>query len=90
MESESCSHGSAQLFHSWSKKKCALPDPERVSLNEAARVCGVSHGTIERLVEAGLLKCEQTAPPAPWEIRRADLSAEPVSGELLFRQAQGI
>jgi DNA invertase Pin-like site-specific DNA recombinase len=59
-------------------QKRALPDRERVSLSEAARVCGVSHRTIERLVEAGLLKCEQTAPRAPWEIRRADLSAEPV------------
>ncbi len=59
-------------------QKRALSDPERVSLSEAARVCGVSHRTIERLVEAGLLKCEQTAPRAPWEIRRADLSAEPV------------
>jgi len=59
-------------------QKRALSDPERVSLSEAARVCGVSHRTIERLVEAGLLKREQTAPRAPWEIRRADLSAEPV------------
>ena len=59
-------------------QKRALPDPERVSLSEAARVCGVSHRTIERLVEAGLLKREQTAPRAPWEIRRADLSTEPV------------
>jgi DNA invertase Pin-like site-specific DNA recombinase len=54
-------------------QKRALPDPERVSLNEAARVCRVSPRTIERLVEAGLLKREQTAPRAPWDIRRADL-----------------
>jgi len=59
-------------------QKRALPDPERISLSEAARVCGVSHRTIERLVEAGLLEREQTAPRAPWEIRRADLNAEPV------------
>jgi DNA invertase Pin-like site-specific DNA recombinase len=59
-------------------QKRALPDPERISLSEAARVCGVSHRTIERLLEAGLLKREQTAPRAPWEIRRADLNAEPV------------
>src|ERR1700730_11991617 len=59
-------------------QKRALPDPDRVSLSEAARVCGVSHRTIERLAEVGLLKCEQTAPRAPWEIRRADLNAEPV------------
>lgn len=44
-----------------------LPDPERVSLSKAARLCGVSHRTIERLVEAGLLKREQVAPRAPWE-----------------------
>jgi Recombinase/Recombinase zinc beta ribbon domain len=56
----------------------ALPDPEKVSLSEAARVCGVSHRTIERLVEAGLLRREQTAPRAPWEIRRVDLNVEPV------------
>jgi DNA invertase Pin-like site-specific DNA recombinase len=59
-------------------QKRALPDPEKVSLSEAARICGVSHRTIERLVEAGLLKREQVAPRAPWEIRRADLNAEPV------------
>src|SRR5438309_4647587 len=68
----------ARRNHSISGQKRALPDPERVSLNEAARVCGVSHRTIERLVEAGLLKCEQTVPRAPWEIRRTDLDAEPV------------
>ena len=59
-------------------QKRALPDPETVSLSEAARICGVSHRTIERLVEAGLLKREQAAPRAPWEIRRADLHAEPI------------
>lgn len=59
-------------------QKRALPDPEKVSLSEAARICGVSHRTIERLVEAGLLKREQAAPRAPWEIRRTDLNAEPV------------
>jgi len=68
----------ARRNHSIPGQKRALPDPERVSLSEAARVCGVSHRTIERLVEAGLLKREQTTPRAPWEIRRADLNAEPV------------
>jgi len=63
-------------------QKRALPDAEKVSLSEAARICGVSHRTIERLVEAGLLKCEQVAPRAPWEIRRADLNAEPVQSIL--------
>jgi hypothetical protein len=70
--------GTARRNHSIPGQKRALPDPDRVSLSEAARVCGVSHRTIARLVEAGLLKREQTTPRAPWEIRRADLDAEPV------------
>jgi DNA invertase Pin-like site-specific DNA recombinase len=68
----------ARRNYSISGQRRALPDPERVSLNEAARICGVSHRTIERLVEAGLLKREQVTPRAPWEILRADLNTEPV------------
>ena len=68
----------ARRNHSIAGQKRALADPESVSLNEAARLCGVSHRSIERLVEEGLLKREQAAPRAPWEIRRSDLDAEPV------------
>jgi DNA invertase Pin-like site-specific DNA recombinase len=68
----------ARRNHSIPGQKRALPDPDRVSLNEAARLCGVSHHTIERLVEADVLKREQVAPRAPWQIRRSDLDAEPV------------
>lgn len=68
----------ARRNHSIAGQKRALADPERVSLNEAARLCGVSHRSIERMVEAGFLKREQAAPRAPWEIRRSDLDAEPV------------
>jgi DNA invertase Pin-like site-specific DNA recombinase len=63
----------ARKNHSIAGQRRALRDPERVSLNEAARLCGVSHRSIERLVEAGLLEREQVAVRAPWEIRRADL-----------------
>jgi DNA invertase Pin-like site-specific DNA recombinase len=69
---------SARKNYSIAGQKRALPDPDRVSLNEAARLCRVSHRTIERLVEAGLLKREQAAPRAPWRIRRVDLETEPV------------
>jgi hypothetical protein len=72
----------ARKNHSIAGQKRALLDPARVSLNEAARLCGVSHRSLERLVEAGLLKREQVAPRAPWQIRRADLSAEPVQSIL--------
>jgi hypothetical protein len=68
----------ARHAYSIAGQKRARPDPERVSLSEAARICGVSHHTIERLVEAGFVKQEQIAPRAPWAIRRTDLEAEPV------------
>src|ERR1700690_2042661 len=58
----------ARRNHSIVGQKRALPDPERVSLSQAARICGVSHRTIERLVEGDLLKPEQVTPRAPWEI----------------------
>ena len=38
----------------------------------------MSHRTIERLVEAGLLKREQVTARAPWRIRRTDLNDKPV------------
>ena len=68
----------ARRNHSISGQRRALPDPERISLNEAARVCGINQQSIKRLVETGLLKGEQVVPRAPWEIRRADLETEPV------------
>lgn len=68
----------ARRNHSIAGRKRALPDSSTVSLTEAARISGVSHRTIERLVEAGLLQREQAAPRAPWQIRRADLDAGPV------------
>lgn len=84
----------ARKNYSITGQKRALADPDRISLNEAARLCGVSHRSIERLVEAGLLNREQVAPRAPWEIRRSDLDTEPVrsilehlrrTGKLLLR-----
>ena len=76
MELDARGDSQAQPFHCRAKTSSA--DPERVSLSQAARISGVSHRTIERLVEAGLLKCEQVTPRAPWEIRRSDLDAEPI------------
>jgi Recombinase zinc beta ribbon domain len=68
----------ARKNHAIAGQKRAVPDPEKVSLNEAARLCGVSHRSLERLVEAGLLNREQVTPRAPWQIRRSALEAEPV------------
>ena len=79
----------ARRNHSIAGQRRALRDPERVSLSEASRVCGVSHRTIERLAEAGLLEREQVAPRAPWEIRRSDLDKEPVRSILERLQRTG-
>jgi len=68
----------ARRNHAITGQRRALPDSDRVSLNEAARICGVSSNTIARLVEAGLLKGEQVTPRAPWGICRADLNCETV------------
>ena len=70
----------ARRNHSIAGQKRALPDPTRVSLGQAARICGVSHRTIERLVETGMLEREQVTPRAPWEIRRGDLDTAPIHG----------
>ncbi len=55
------------------------PDPELLSMADAARFAKVSDTTIRRLVSAGLLTNHQSVAWAPWEISRNDLAAEPVS-----------
>ncbi len=62
-----------------SGQRRSRPDPEVLSLAQASRYAGVSDTTIRRLVEANLLDNHQVVPWAPWEIRRADLDAEPVA-----------
>jgi DNA invertase Pin-like site-specific DNA recombinase len=61
-------------------KKRGTKDANKLTLAEAASYCGVSNTTISKLVERGLLKKEQVAPWAPWEIERSDLDTEPVRG----------
>jgi hypothetical protein len=60
----------------------ATQDPEILSLGRAAKEFQTSDTTIKRLVASGLLTVGQVAPWAPWEIRRADLEAEPIRGIL--------
>ncbi len=58
--------------------KRTIKDPAILTLQEAAKYCNVSRQAIMRLVEEGILKNDQIVPYAPWEIKRADLDAEPV------------
>ncbi len=69
---------SARKGHGIAGQARAKLDPDVLTLNRAAEHAGVSDTTIRKLVEAGVLRCEQIAPRAPWEIRRADLDAAPV------------
>jgi len=69
----------ARRNHSIAGQKRALHDPERVSLSEAARICGVSPPHHPKAgIEAGLLKREQITSRAPWEVSRRDLDAETI------------
>ena len=65
------------------------PDPEVLSLQQAARYCGVSSTTIKRLVASGLLNRDQVAPWAPWEIKRVDLESEVIRQALAHLQSTG-
>lgn len=64
-------------------------DPEVLTLRQAARYCGVSPTAIKRLVESGLLKRDQVARWAPWEIQRADLDSAPICQALAQLQTTG-
>jgi len=70
----------ARRNHGIAGQKRSKPDPEILSMGQAAKYCDVSPTTIKRLVSSGLLNKEQVVPWAPWEIRRSDLDAEPVRG----------
>jgi len=65
------------------------PDSEVLSMQQAARYCGVSSTTIKRLVASGLLNRDQIAPWAPWEIKRADLESEVIRQALTHLQTTG-
>ena len=68
--------------HKIAGQRRSTPDPDVLSLAQAAQHAGVSDTTIRRLVDANLLTNDQVVPWAPWEIQRADLDADPVRGIL--------
>ena len=72
----------ARRNHEIPRQTRATQDPEILSLGRAAKEFQTSDTTIKRLVASGLLTVGHVAPWAPWEIRRADLEAEPIRGIL--------
>jgi DNA invertase Pin-like site-specific DNA recombinase len=69
----------ARRNHSISGQTQSKLDPDLLSQGQAAAYLGISSWTIRKLVATGVLKKEQVAPWAPWEIRRADLDAEAIN-----------
>jgi len=53
-------------------------DPETLTVAAAARSYGVSTTTIKRLAASGMLRKQQVAPWAPWEIKRAEMESPAV------------
>jgi hypothetical protein len=48
------------------------------TLVQAAKQCGISDGSIKRLIDAKILSATQVAPYAPIEIKQKDLDSEMV------------
>jgi len=73
---------SARRTYKVAGQRETIVDPNILTLAGAAQYCRVSPKSIEKLVLQGVLTMQQVVPHAPWEIRRADLDAEPVRGIL--------
>ncbi len=58
------------------------PDPEILSLAQAAKYCKIGKHVITRMASKGLLAYERLFPMAPWEIRRSDLDSDPFRSAL--------
>ncbi len=61
-----------------------------LTLGQAAKRCGVSKTTIKRLAMAGLIRKEQVAPFAAWEIRRKDLESQAVQAAIERLRQTGV
>ena len=68
----------ARRNHGIAGQRRMRPDPEILSLKQAADYAGVSQNTILRLGREEVLPMKQRAPLAPWEISKSDLDTEPV------------
>ena len=76
------------IYHMPGHKR-TIKDPEILTLQESAKYCNVSPGTIRRLVEESVLKNNQIVPYAPWEIKRVDLDDELVKSILKRLKSTG-
>ncbi|SAK98852.1 resolvase domain-containing protein [Caballeronia glebae] len=62
--------------------KSAEKNGEWLTMSEAAKLLGVTHYMIRRLINDRVLPAEQVVPDAPWQIRASDLRSEAVATAL--------
>ncbi len=63
--------------------RSAKKNAEWVTLSEAAKLLGVTHHAIRRLIHDRILPAEQVMPDAPWQIRINDLYTDVVATALI-------
>ena len=59
--------------------RSAEKNGEWLTLSEAAKLVGVTHYFIRRLINQRILHADQVVPDAPYQIRASDLQSEPVA-----------
>jgi excisionase family DNA binding protein len=70
--------GSVRRVRAIHAYRSAEKDGEWLTMTEAAKLLGVTHHTIRRLIKTGVLHAVQVVPGAPHQIRADDLTSEPV------------
>jgi hypothetical protein len=74
--------GSLRTVHGIHAYRSAEKDGEWLTMSEAAKLLGVTHHVIRRLIKEEILPAEQVVPSAPHQIRASDLYDERVSAAL--------
>ncbi|TCW78857.1 serine recombinase [Burkholderia sp. SRS-46] len=62
--------------------KSAEKDGQWLTMSDAAKLLGVTHYMIRRLINDRVLPAEQVMPDAPWQIRASDLHSDAVAAAL--------
>ncbi|MCA7955779.1 recombinase family protein [Burkholderia seminalis] len=62
--------------------KSADKDGQWLTMSDAAKLLGVTHYMIRRLINDRILPAEQVMPDAPWQIRASDLHSDAVRAAL--------
>ena len=62
--------------------RSAEKNGEWLTMRDAAKLLGVSHHAIRRVIKDGILAAEQVVPDAPYQIRASDLQNQKVVNAL--------